>query len=139
MLKHSEISKLLKAWTKIGYTKILEIRNQDDKFTVEFVVDSSAQPAGFFVKDLTDLVVKKHPSGSLSWLGYWQSSQYRKFRIDYIDPEIDKTPEPFEKEKFMMFYENLCGKVEKYGTINKKSISSNTEKLFENSPAGKTT
>ena len=116
MITHNEISELFRNWSKLSYTKILQVFNYETKFELEFVLDVGDPDHARFLKNLTELTVKKHPSGSVSWIGYKnESSQYKVYRLEFLAE--NRSNEVIDRNKIEVYLGNL-NQLLKTGKVN---------------------
>jgi hypothetical protein len=94
MIFQNEITELYDLWSRISYSKLLIVNQRNNKFQLEFVLNTGDPSSQLFFNELQDLTIHKHPAGSISWAGHWSidgfNSQYKKFKIDFIDTLINE-------------------------------------------------
>ncbi len=119
MLSQIEVYELFSLWSKISYSKLLNI-NQISGFKIEFIIDENIL-AKLFLKNIQEITIKKHPSGSVAFIEYWGhagtiNSQYRKYRIEFIDSNIKE--EKFDEDKLKLYFKNLKNELLKNSCLN---------------------
>jgi len=75
---------------------------------MEFIVRIDAQESSKLLNELNKITVEKHPSGTLSFVGFGTAqhfnSQYKRYRIDFIDASIKET---IDQEKLGLYVQSL--------------------------------
>jgi hypothetical protein len=95
MIVQQQITDLFKLWSKLYFSRLLLVDQKNEKFVVEFVLNTEDPISKFFLNEIQLLTIKKHPIGSVAWVGYWGTglaaglnSQYKRFKIDFIDSSV---------------------------------------------------
>jgi hypothetical protein len=105
MIPQSEITELYRLWSRLSFTRLLFVSQLNDRFQIEFVLNTENPISKVFLAAVQDMTIKKHPTGSVSWVGYWSqgvglNSQYKRYRVDFIDSTIK---EEIDQEKLGMY------------------------------------
>jgi len=119
MLSQIEVYELFSLWSKISYSKLLNV-DQISGFKIEFIIDENIL-AKSFLKNIQKITIKKHPSGSVAFIEYWGqsgaiNSQYRKYRIEFIDSSIKE--EKLDEDKLRLYFENLKNELRGNSCLN---------------------
>lgn len=120
MIQQSKITDLFNLWGRLPFSKLLVINQLHDRFQIEFVINSDNPKSNPFLASLQKITIDKHPTGSVSWTGYYQiedfgkesgvwlgdgfSSQLKKYKIDFIDSSM---ADKIEQEKLDLYVQNL--------------------------------
>ena len=102
MISQQKIIELFELWSKSSCSKLLTV-NQKEKFEITFVVDESLDKSQKLIRHLREITEKKHPSGSLSFIGYHESSIFKKWRIQFSDI----TNEKIDWEKVQIYLDKV--------------------------------
>ncbi len=120
MIQLTELNQLFDVWSRVSYSRVLNV-DQRDGFILEFVVDSTASGSAL-LEGVRNLTTQKHPAGNISFVSYYQSnSQYRIYRIEFIDPTMDK-PDDY-LERLHLYVESLKEIIKQTASRNRTSSS----------------
>ena len=110
MIRQSDITELYRLWSRLSYSRLIAVNQLNKKFQIEFVLNTEDGAAKIFLSELQEITIKKHPAGSLAWAGHWSveglNSQYKRYKIDFIDSSINEKIEDNE-EKLGLYVEEL--------------------------------
>lgn len=112
MIPQKKIISLFEAWSKISGSKLQNVQTDPQKLKLQFVCNVSNSKSNQLLKKIQEITIKKHPSGNVSFIGFWNDTQYRTFRIDFIDPATD---EKIDWEKAILWFDSLIDTVKKIG------------------------
>jgi len=108
MIPQSKITDIYSIWNRLSFTKLLLVNQLNDRFQIEFVLNTEDPISNLFLGEIQDLTIKKHPAGSVAFTGYWSveglNSQYKRFKIDFIDITIK---EKIDEEKLNFYVHEL--------------------------------
>jgi hypothetical protein len=114
MIPQKKIINLFEAWSKISGSKLQSVLTEPKKLKLQFISNVSNSKSNQLLKKIQKLTIEKHPSGNVSFIGFWNDTQYRTYRIDFIDPA---TKEKIDWEKADLWFNSLIDLV--------KEVSSN--------------
>ena len=113
MIQNNEIEELYRLWGRLPYSALNLIDQRNSKFVIEFSVIPNLVTA-LFLDQLKEITIKKHPSGSVSYIGHaslpekigiqsakFLTSNIKKYRLDFSESER------IDEEKLKMFLESL--------------------------------
>lgn len=108
MITQNEITEVYRLWSRLSFSRLLVVNQLNSRFQIEFVLNTEEPISKFFLSEIQDLTIKKHPAGSVSWVGYWSveslNSQYKRYRLDFIDATIQ---EEIDQEKLGLYVHEL--------------------------------
>lgn len=119
-LNNKDIIKLWKIWNKIQFSKLVVVNQMiENNIIIEFGINISSVNSNSFLKKINDVVIKKIPSGSVSFIGYlsqvadiedkkqyFLNTQFKKYRIEFLD-SFQKYSSDDLKDKINVFYNDL--------------------------------
>ena len=120
----ADLSQLFDTWAKLTYSKILSV-DQRGILTLEFVIDSTKQGKRL-LEAIRKITIEKVPVGTVSFLSHYEGkSQYRIYRVEFIDAAIqDEKPDDYT-EKLFHYVEKLKEVIEEaahHGTEKSKTV-----------------
>ena len=108
MLNQQTLNKIFGLWSRLPFSQLVSIDQTQGKLRIEFILRIDARESAKLLQELTRITVNKHPAGSLSWVGFGtqerMNSQYKRYRIDFIDKIIDEKIDP---EKLGLYAKEL--------------------------------
>lgn len=119
----------------MGFSKLIKVDQRDGKFILEFILDANDSRSFDFHKKITELTLKKAPSGTISWIGNYGeknaiqeqsiNTQFKKYRLEFIDSSLkDETSIDETVKKLKIYYtqmEEMIGSyVEQFSKKNKR-------------------
>ena len=120
MIPQSKITELFDLWSRLPFSKLLSVDQLRNRFQIEFVVNTDNPQSNPFLARLQKITIDKHPTGSVSWIGYYSienfgresgvylgdgfSSQLKKYKIDFIDSSLKDEIDP---EKLDLYVKKL--------------------------------
>jgi len=108
MIEQNEITELYQLWSRLPFSRLLVVNQLNEKFKIEFILNTEDPYSPIFLSELQNLTIKKHPAGSVSWIGYWSmetlNSQYKRYKIDFIDSTIQ---DEIDQEKLGLYVKAL--------------------------------
>lgn len=119
MIQVNKVIELSSKWTKLGFSKISKLETNHLKLAIEFVVDVSDKRSSRLLAILQEHTIKKHPAGNVSFIGYWSpnnqpaGTQYRKYRIDFVDESIKMGVDEDRESSYFEKLIELIGNYEK--------------------------
>ncbi len=115
-----EILALWNKWNNNQFTKLLIVDQMsiDNNIVIEFAINIKSNQFYTFLKNLNEIVIKKIPNGTLSFISYlsqvsdndnkyYINTQYKKYRIEFIDSSLKYSEKNDIKEKSIIFYNKL--------------------------------
>jgi len=114
MIHQKKIINLFEIWSKIGGSKLQNVLTEPQKLKLQFISNVSNSKSNQLLEKIKKLTIEKYPSGNVSFIGFWNDTQYRVYRVDFIDPA---TNEEIDWEKANLWFDNLIDLV--------KEVSSN--------------
>lgn len=123
---NKKILNLWKLWNSLSFTKLVLINQMiENNIIIEFAVNVNFNNYKNFFDKLSEIVIKKNPSGSISFINYLSqnieyyrnenfiNTQFKKYRIEFVDSFI-KYKEKDLKEKSEIFYNNIIKLLKEY-------------------------
>jgi hypothetical protein len=119
---NTQISNLWVKWNKNSCSELLLVDQQslDNNIIIEFAVNIKSLQYTAFLKIINEVVIKKIPNGTISFIsyltqnskqkGYYINTQYKRYRIEFIDSSL-KYSENDIKDKSLLFYNKLMEKL----------------------------
>lgn len=114
MIHQKKIINLFEVWSKISGSKLQNVLTEPQKLKLQFISNVSNSKSNQLLEKIQKLTIRKHPSGNVSFIGFWNDTQYRAYRIDFIDPAIK---EEIDWKKANLWFDSLIDLV--------KEVSSN--------------
>jgi hypothetical protein len=104
MIPQKKIISLFEIWSTISGSKLQNVLTEPQKLKLQFISNVSNSKSNQLLEKIKKLTIEKHPSGNVSFIGFWNDTQYRVYRIDFIDPAIN---EKIDWEKATLWFDNL--------------------------------
>ena len=104
MIPQADITELFQLWSKLSYSRLLFVDQTNNRFKIEFLLNTEDTASNLFLAEIQQLTIKKHPAGSVAWSGHWQNSQYKRYKIDFIDVSIK---EEIDEEKLGLYVKTI--------------------------------
>jgi hypothetical protein len=104
MIPQNKIIELFKAWSNLADSKLQNVQTEPKKLKLQFICNVNGKSCQL-LKKIQEHTIKKHPSGNVSFIGFWNDTQYRMFRLDFLDPAM--LDETIDWEKANLWFDSL--------------------------------
>lgn len=115
-----EVNDIFVFWNDLPFTRLTLFNQKKDNLELEFIVNvEHSNIVNNFLKEIRDITLNKYPAGSLSFIGFghreYHTSQYKKFRVQFIDSSIP-LPADFE-ERLKIYVEEIKQTIKKFNYV----------------------